>query len=43
MYRKTKNVKLVSILLGHSDTRVTEQVYLADDMADIKSLALQAA
>lgn len=36
MYQKTKNVKLVSILLGHASTAVTEQCYLIDSMEDIK-------
>lgn len=42
-YRRTKNVKLVSILLGHSSTAVTEKYYLVDDLQDIEYQALQAA
>ena len=42
-YRRTKNVKLVSILLGHSSTAVTEKYYLVDDLMDIEYQALQAA
>lgn len=42
-YRRTKNVKLVSILLGHSSTAVTEKYYLIDDLQDIQYQALQAA
>ncbi len=41
-YRKTKDVKLVSILLGHSSTAVTEKYYLVDDMRDIEYQALNA-
>lgn len=43
LYRKTKNVKLVSVLLGHSSTAVTEKFYLVDDMQEIEHQALQAA
>lgn len=42
-YRKTRDVKLVSKLLGHADTAVTEKYYLVDDMSDIEYKALQAA
>ena len=35
LYRKTKDVKLVSVLLGHSSTAVTEKYYLIDDMIDV--------
>lgn len=42
-YRRTKNVKLVSILLGHSSTAVTEKYYLVDDMQEIEHQALQVA
>lgn len=42
-YRRTKNVKLVSKLLGHSSTAVTEKYYLIDDLQDIEYQALQAA
>lgn len=42
-YRRTKNVKLVSVLLGHSSTAVTEKFYLVDDMQEIEHQALQAA
>ncbi len=41
-YRKTKDVKLVSILLGHSSTAVTEKYYLVDDMRDIEYQAINA-
>ena len=43
LFRKTHDVKLVSIMLGHADTRVTEQCYLVDDMADIKMRMMAAA
>jgi integrase/recombinase XerD len=43
VYRKTKNVKLVSKLLGHANTAVTEKYYLVDDLQDIEYQALQAA
>ncbi|MCM1236434.1 MAG: site-specific integrase [Ruminococcus flavefaciens] len=39
-YRKTKNVKLVSLLLGHASTTITEKYYLVDDMKDIEYQAL---
>ena len=42
-YRRTKNVKYVSILLGHSSTAVTEKYYLVDDIKDIEYMALSAA
>ena len=42
-YRRTKNVKYISILLGHSSTAVTEKYYLVDDMKDIEYIALNAA
>ena len=42
-YRRTKNVKYVSIILGHSSTAVTEKFYLVDDIKDIAYTALGAA
>ena len=42
-YRRTKNVKYVSIILGHSSTAVTEKYYLVDDMKEIEHMALYAA
>ena len=42
-YRRTKNIKYVSIILGHSSTAVTEKYYLVDDMKDIEYVALSAA
>ena len=42
-FRRTGNVKYVSILLGHSSTAVTEKYYLIDDLSDIKHIALKAA
>ena len=42
-YRRTKNIKLISILLGHSSTAVTEKYYLVDDLQDIEYQALQVA
>lgn len=42
-YRRTKNAKYVSILLGHSSTAVTEKFYLVDDMKEIAYMALSAA
>lgn len=42
-YRKTKNVKLVSVLLGHASTAITEKYYLVDDLKDIEYQALYAA
>ena len=42
-YRRTGNIKLVSILLGHSSTDITEKYYLIDDMKSIEYQALYAA
>ena len=42
-YQRTKNVKYISIILGHSSTAVTEKYYLVDDMKDIEYMALNAA
>lgn len=42
-YRRTGDVKLVSVLLGHASTAITEKYYLIDDMRDIKYKALYAA
>lgn len=42
-YRQTKDVKLVSILLGHANTAVTEKYYLVDDLKDIEYQALYTA
>lgn len=42
-YRRTKNVKYISIILGHSSTAVTEKYYLVDDLKDIEHMALSAA
>ena len=42
-YRRTGNVKYISIILGHSSTAVTEKFYLVDDMKDIEHIALSAA
>lgn len=42
-YRKTENVKMVSVLLGHASTAITEKYYLVDDMKDIGYQALRAA
>lgn len=39
-YRRKKNIKLVSILLGHASTTITEKYYLIDDMKDIEYQAL---
>lgn len=39
-YRRTKNIKYVSILLGHSSSSVTEKYYLIDDMKDVEQTAL---
>jgi len=41
-YRQTKDVKMVSILLGHASTAITEKYYLIDDMKDIEYQALYA-
>lgn len=43
LYSKTKNVKTVSILLGHANTAVTEKYYLVDDMEDIRYQMLKVA
>lgn len=42
-YRRSGDVKYVSILLGHSSTAVTEKYYLVDDMKDVEYKALYAA
>lgn len=42
-YRRTRDVKYVSILLGHSSTAVTEKYYLVDDLKDIEFKALYVA
>lgn len=42
-YRQTRNIKTVSILLGHASTTITEKYYLIDDMKDIEYQALYAA
>ncbi len=42
-YRRTGNIKLVSILLGHASTAITEKYYLIDDMKDIEYQALYVA
>lgn len=42
-YRRTGNIKYVSILLGHSSTAITEKYYLIDDLMDVKYRALYAA
>ncbi len=42
-YRRTKNIKYVSILLGHASTAITEKYYLIDDLMDIEYRALYAA
>lgn len=42
-YRRTGDVKYVSILLGHSSTAVTEKFYLVDDLKDVEYKALYAA
>ena len=39
-YRRTGNIKYVSILLGHSSTAVTEKYYLVDDLKAIEYQAL---
>lgn len=36
LYRKTKDVLLVSKLLGHSNTAITVQYYLVDDIEDMQ-------
>lgn len=43
IYRRTGNIKLVSILLGHASTAITEKYYLIDDMKDIEYQALYVA
>lgn len=43
LYAKTKDVKLVSILLGHANTAVTEKYYLIDDIKDVEYKALSVA
>lgn len=40
-YRRTGNVKYISIVLGHSSTAVTEKFYLVDDMRDIEYIGLR--
>ena len=42
-YRQTKDVKLVSLLLGHASKAITEKYYLVDDMKDVEYQALYAA
>lgn len=42
-YKRTKNIKHVSILLGHSSSAVTEKYYLVDDLKEIEYQALYAA
>lgn len=42
-YRRTGNIKLVSVLLGHASTSITEKYYLIDDMKDIEYQALYVA
>ena len=42
-YRRTKDVKYVSILLGHSSKAVTEKYYLVDDLKEIEFKALYVA
>lgn len=39
-YRQTRNIKTVSILLGHASTAITEKYYLIDDIKDIEYQAL---
>ena len=39
-YQRTKDIKYVSILLGHSSTEVTERYYLVDDLKQIEYQAL---
>lgn len=43
LYKRTKDIKLVSIMLGHADTAVTEKYYLIDDMEEVKYQMLRAA
>lgn len=42
-YKRTGNIKYVSIVLGHSSTAVTEKFYLIDDLNDIAHVGLRAA
>lgn len=42
-YRRTGDIKMVSILLGHASTTITEKYYLVDDMKDIAYKALYVA
>lgn len=42
-YRRTGDIKMVSILLGHASTTITEKYYLIDDMKDIEYKALYVA
>ncbi len=42
-YRRTGNIKYVSLLLGHSSTAITEKYYLVDDLRDIEYKALYSA
>ncbi len=42
-YRSTKDIKMVSILLGHASTTITEKYYLIDDMKEIEYKALYVA
>lgn len=42
-YKRTGNIKYISIVLGHSSTAVTEKFYLIDDMKDIEHIGLRAA
>lgn len=42
-YRRTGNVKYISIVLGHSSTAVTEKFYLVDDLKDIEHIGLRVA
>lgn len=43
IYRRTGDIKMVSILLGHASTTITEKYYLIDDMKDIEYKALYVA
>lgn len=42
-YRRTGDIKMVSILLGHASTTITEKYYLIDDLKDIEYKALYVA
>ena len=42
-YRRTGDIKMVSILLGHASTAITEKYYLIDDLKDIEYKALYVA